>query len=123
MKHYKLDWPNMKFDNQMAGPFQVNEQVGPPIDWTLLYGSEASIPELGLIVRPDPVNSLVANPAPGPSNIISSLITRFSIYSSSLLFYYINFRFLLLLLSDLGPLQRAEGNLTVSLLKKTNKKK
>ena len=28
MKHYKLDQPSKKLDNQMIGPFQITEQVG-----------------------------------------------------------------------------------------------
>ena len=28
MKHYKLDWPSKKLDNQMIGPFWITEQVG-----------------------------------------------------------------------------------------------
>ena len=27
MKHYKLDWPSKKLDNQMIGPFWITEQV------------------------------------------------------------------------------------------------
>ena len=114
----------MKFDNQMAGSFKVNEQVEPPIDWTLLYGSEASIPQLGLIVRPEPVNSLMANPAPGPSNKISGIMSCFSSILHIYIYIYIYMFSPSISVSFcysvpiLGPLQHAEGDITALLIRK-----
>ena len=60
MKHYKLDQPSKKLDNQMIGPFQITEQVR--------HAYQLDLPltmKIHNMFSPDKLQKAADNPLPG----------------------------------------------------------